>query len=189
MGATGLAVFDKTLQETNIWIKRLMECLGTDDREQAYMVLKATLHALRDLMGPENAAHLAAQLPILLRGVYYEGWHVAGTPSKERRKEAFFEHVRRGMRGIPDCDTELVVRSVFEVMWNRIDQGEIAKLIRIFPRDLRQLWTGAQSQGLSRPTRAADGPEEIVSHFTRHRMPTAGIPAQSRRRQSFDISS
>jgi uncharacterized protein (DUF2267 family) len=146
MTTTGLAVFDKTLQETNIWIKQLMECLGTDDRELAYTCLKATLHALRDLLGPENAAHLAAQLPLLLRGVYYEGWHIAGTPSKERHKEAFFEHVRLGMPGLPDCDTELVVRSVFEVMWDRIDQGEIAKLIRIFPRDLRQLWTGAEAQ-------------------------------------------
>ena len=85
MSTTGLAVFDKTLQETNLWLKELMVRLGTDDREQAYTVLKATLHAVRDRLGPENAAHLGAQLPILLRGVYYEGmanrWNAEqGTP-------------------------------------------------------------------------------------------------------------
>jgi len=146
MSTTGLAVFDRTLQETNLWLKELMARLGTDDREQAYAVLKATLHAVRDRLGPENAAHLGAQLPILLRGVYYEGWRIAGTPSKERHRDAFFEHVRRGMPGILDCDTELAVRAVFQVMWERVDQGEIAKLMRIFPRDLRELWTGVEAQ-------------------------------------------
>ena len=67
-------------------------------------------------------------------------------PSKERHREAFFEHVRRGMPRILDCDTEVAVRAVFEVMWERVDQGEIAKLMRIFPRDLRELWTGVEAQ-------------------------------------------
>jgi uncharacterized protein (DUF2267 family) len=140
--STALAVFDKTLQETNLWLTQLMACLGIDDREQAYTVLKATLHAVRDLIGPENATRFAAQLPILLRGVYYEGWRATGTPSKERQKEPFLEHVRREMPGILGCDTELAIRAVFEVMWERVDEGEIIKLMRIFPRDLRGLWTG-----------------------------------------------
>ncbi len=122
-----------------------MARLGTDDREQTHAVLKATPHAVRDRLGPENGAHFGAQLPILLRGVYYEGWRIAGTPSKERHKDAFFEHVRRGMPGILDCDMELAVRTVFEVMWERVDQQEIAKRMRIFSRDLRELWTGVEA--------------------------------------------
>ncbi len=114
MSATGLAVFDRTLQETNLWLKELMARLGTDDRAQAYGILKATLHALRDRIGPESATHLAAQLPILLRGVYYEGWRIAGTPSRERHVEA----------------------------WGRLDQGEVAKAMRMLPAELRELWTG-----------------------------------------------
>jgi uncharacterized protein (DUF2267 family) len=142
MSTTRLAVFDKTLQETNLWLKDLMGRLGTDDREQAYGVMKATLHALRDRIGPENAVHLAAQLPMLLRGVYYEGWRIAGTPTKERHKDAFFDHVRREMSQDWPVDTESAVRAMFEVMWHRLDQGEIAKLIRMFPPELRELWTG-----------------------------------------------
>jgi uncharacterized protein (DUF2267 family) len=142
MSATGLAVFDKTLQETNVWLKELMARLGTDDRTQAYGILKATLHALRDRLGPESATHLAAQLPILLRGVYYEGWHIAGTPSRERHVGAFLEHIRREAPMDSDADTELAARAVFEVMWDRLDQGEIAKVIRMLPAELRELWTG-----------------------------------------------
>lgn len=147
MSTTGLAVFDKTLQETNLWLKALMARLGTENREEAYAVLRATLHALRDRIGPENAVHLGAQLPILLRGVYYEGWRMAGTQSKERHKLEFLQHAHREMPGVIDTDTELAVRAVFEVMWDRLDQGEVAKLVKMFPTELRDLWTGAGNSG------------------------------------------
>jgi uncharacterized protein DUF2267 len=77
MSHTGLPAFDKTIQESNTWLKLLMEHLGTNDREYTYRVMKATLHALRDRIGPETAVHLAAQLPMLIRGMYFEGWHPA----------------------------------------------------------------------------------------------------------------
>lgn len=79
MSATGLPVFDNTVQQTNLWLKSITTKLGVDDRHLAYSLLKGTLHALRDRIGPENAVHLGAQLPILLRGVYYEGWRPTTT--------------------------------------------------------------------------------------------------------------
>jgi uncharacterized protein (DUF2267 family) len=145
MSTTGLAVFDRTLQETNLWLKELMARLGTDDRVQAYGILKATLHALRDRIGPESATHLAAQLPILLRGVYYEGWRIAGTPSRERRVHDFLDHIRREAPMDSDSDIELAARAVFEVMWDRLDQGEVAKVMRMLPAELRELWTGVHA--------------------------------------------
>ena len=82
MSTTGLAVFDTTVQETNLWLKGIMEGLHTDDRHLAYLALRATLHALRDRLGPENAVQLAAQLPMLVRGLYYEGWRLAAAPDQ-----------------------------------------------------------------------------------------------------------
>ena len=145
MSATGLPVFDRTLQETNLWLKELMARLDIDDRAQAYAILRATLHALRDRIGPENAVHLGAQLPILLRGMYYEGWRITRTPTKERHKSDFLAHAHREMPGVCNSDTELAVRAVFEVLWDRVDQGEIAKLVEIFPKELRELWTGVHA--------------------------------------------
>jgi uncharacterized protein (DUF2267 family) len=141
---TGLDVFDTTLQQTSLWLKDLMKRLGTEDRKLAYQVLSRTLHAVRDRIGPGNAVHLGAQLPMLIRGFYYEGWRMAGTPTRERLTEDFLQHVNcHVLRGVR-LDPEHAVRSVFEVMCDRIDPGEIAKLIRVFPSELRNLWPEAR---------------------------------------------
>jgi uncharacterized protein (DUF2267 family) len=68
MAATGLDVFDKTLQITNIWLDQLMEDIGPQ-RNVAWHVLGAVLRPLRDRLPLELAAHLGAQLPVLVRGV------------------------------------------------------------------------------------------------------------------------
>ena len=83
MSANGLEVFDKTIQTTNIWLNEIMERLGPD-RQVAWKVLSTVLHKLRDRLPLELAAHLGAQLPLLVRGVYYD--HVSeGQVAKVRQ--------------------------------------------------------------------------------------------------------
>lgn len=143
MSTTGLAVFDRTLHETNLWLKEVAEALGTDSREDAYAALKAGLHALRDRIGPENAVHLGAQLPILLRGVFYEGWHPAKTPTNERHLGSFLDHLSGRLPARLAEEPELVACAVYNVVWRRIDAGEVAKLLEILPLELRELWVSA----------------------------------------------
>lgn len=85
MSATGLEVFDRTLQATNIWLDEVMQEADWADRHKAYSALRVVLHALRDRLPVDEASHLSAQLPMLLRGVFFEGWHPAGTPVRLRR--------------------------------------------------------------------------------------------------------
>lgn len=143
--STGLAIFDTTVKESNGWLKAIMERLRTDDRQMAYQFLRATLHALRDRVGPENAVHFGAQLPMLLRGLLFEGWHMAGTPTDENRTQEFLERVRAQIPGTLAGDAERGVQAVFAVICDKVDAGEARKLVRVLPTDLHSLW----------PTRAA----------------------------------
>jgi uncharacterized protein (DUF2267 family) len=140
MSTTGLPVFDTTVQETNLWLKAVMDGLYTDDRHLAYVALRVTLHALRDRLGPENAVHLAAQLPMLVRGLYYEGWRLAASQTKERTRADFLEHVRNELPRGSGIDPTAAVRAVFGVMWKKLDLGEVGKVIDLLPAELKELW-------------------------------------------------
>jgi uncharacterized protein (DUF2267 family) len=61
MTATGLEIFDRSVQKSNEWLKDLMERLGTDDRRYPHRVLRAYLQVLRDRLTVDEAA----QLPLL----------------------------------------------------------------------------------------------------------------------------
>ena len=139
MSTTGLDVFDTTLQETNHWLKLMMGELGTDNRRAAFGALRAALHAVRDRIGVDNAAHLGAQLPMLLRGAYYEGWHPAATPTRERRLADFIDHVGAGMRDSPINPGESA-RACFAVMSRCLDGGEMTKLRGVLPHEALNLW-------------------------------------------------
>ena len=88
MSANGLDVFDKTLQTTHIWLDEIMERLGPD-RQVAWKVLSTVLHKLRDRLPVEAAAHLGAQLPLLVRGAYYDQFEPAKQPARCRTREEF----------------------------------------------------------------------------------------------------
>lgn len=104
MSMTGLEVFDATVQKTHEWLKALMEELGwQEDRQRAYLALRAVLHALRDRLLLREALHLGAQLPMLIRSFYYEGWNPTHTPLKERHTEEFLRKSDRKRGARREC--------------------------------------------------------------------------------------
>ena len=138
---TGLDTFDKTVQESNLWLKDVMERLNTYDRHHAYSTMRAVLHALRDRIGPQNAAHLGAQLPMLLRGLFYEGWDPTGKPTKERHESAFLAHIARELpRAAGPGEIEQGALAVLDVLSKHVDRGAAVKLAAILPQDLRRFW-------------------------------------------------
>jgi len=141
MNTSGVTALDHTVQETNTWLRAVADQLHFDDRHHAYIALRAVLHALRDRLPPEVAVHLGAQLPMLVRGVYYEGWHMAGKPVKDRNVQEFSDHVLKELPPRFPMDPLTVARGVFEVLWERLDPGEFAKLMDHLPVSLRTLRT------------------------------------------------
>jgi uncharacterized protein (DUF2267 family) len=140
MSESGVAALDHTIQETNIWLKELAERLHLQDRHHAYAALRAVLHALRDRLTPETAVHLGAQLPMLVRGLYYEGWHMGGKPTGDRSAQEFADHVLKQLPPRFPMDPLTATRGVFEILWKRLDPGESAKVIDHLPLPLRTLW-------------------------------------------------
>ena len=139
MSASGVTVLDHSVQETNVWLRGVAEQLHFEDRQHAYNALRAVLHALRDRLPPEVAVHLGAQLPMLVRGLYYEGWHMAGKPTKDRSAQEFADHILEELPPKFPLDPLTVARGVFEILWERLDPGEFAKLMDHLPASLRTL--------------------------------------------------
>jgi uncharacterized protein (DUF2267 family) len=140
MSATGLKVFDTTTQKTNLWLHDLMRILGWEDKQKAYVALRAVLHALRDRLSVEETAQLGAQFPMLIRGIYYEGWHPTGKPLKERHQEHFLARIRQQFKYEDFIEPAQVARAVFTVLANRISEGEIDDVKHVLPEELRDLW-------------------------------------------------
>jgi uncharacterized protein (DUF2267 family) len=140
MSDTQVTALDHTVQQTNIWLKKLESDHHLPGRHHAYAALRAVLHALRDRMTPEQAAHLGAQLPTLVRGIFYEGWHPAGTPKTDRQVQAFLAHVAAELPPQYPRDALGVTEAVFEVLAHELDPGEIAKVVGALPAPLRALW-------------------------------------------------
>lgn len=140
--STGLAIFDTTVQESNEWLKLVEAELPPCDRQQAYSALRAVFHILRDRLPAEAVMSLSAQLPMLLRGVFLEGWR-AGSPSDIRDPEAFARAVANHLPSKFPREGAGVVQAVFAVMTKRLDPDEVAKVVRHLPEPLRPFWPPA----------------------------------------------
>jgi uncharacterized protein (DUF2267 family) len=147
MSVTGLDVFDTTVHRTNAWLKRLMELEGWPERREAYRALRATLHALRDRLTIEEAAQLSAQLPMLVRGIYFEGWDPTGKPVRDRHLEDFLLRMDRELEGDPPIDAEEAAVAVFQVLQERVTDGEMQDVMALMPRELAELWAGGPVAG------------------------------------------
>jgi uncharacterized protein (DUF2267 family) len=141
MSQSGVTAFDSTIQTTNVWLHDILERLGWQDRHRAYQALRAVLHGLRDRLAVDQAAALGAQLPMLIRGFYYEGWHPAGTPTRERRREDFLANIAAAFRDDPGIDAEEVARAVFQVIASHVTPGEIKHVKFALPSEIRSLWS------------------------------------------------
>jgi uncharacterized protein (DUF2267 family) len=139
MSTTGLDVFDKTVQTTNIWLKEIMTELGCD-RRHAYRALGAVLRTLRDRLTVDEAAQLGDQLPILVRGLYYDQWHSATNPDRTRKLDVFLGNIASALADLDPMDPEEVTRVVFAVLAHHVADGEIDQVKHMLPSDIQRLW-------------------------------------------------
>lgn len=138
------SIIERSVEKTHIWLKELAEDLdGADrhgaDRHYAYRALRAVLHALRDRLTVDVAAKLAAQLPTLIRGVYYEDWDPSRTPLPIHDVDAFLQRVaHEGSLG-GETEASLAVAAVGRLLRRHLTAGEIDEVLAVLPDSFRPL--------------------------------------------------
>jgi uncharacterized protein (DUF2267 family) len=141
MTTTGLDVFDTTTQKTMLWLKEIDREVGwtENERHYAYQALRACLHEVRDRLTLDEMAHFGAQLPLLIRGVYYEGWD----PSRERPgrgADDFINGLIEQSTWRPGEDYEAVARACLRVLSRNVAPGIVKHVREAMPHEIRAMW-------------------------------------------------
>ena len=137
MSATRPTDFEHAIHTANIWLKSVSDALDTDDRHLAHRVLRAWLHTLRDRLTVDVAAHFAAQLPELLRGMYYDGWDPSSVPVKYDREAYVGRFVQEAK--VRDEDVPRMTPAVTKAVREHFSPGTMETILGQLPRDLRNL--------------------------------------------------
>lgn len=138
--AEDLPVIEQSVQKTRLWTRQLAEGLGRpDDLHYAFRVLRAFFHTLRDRLPLEEAVHLAAQLPELLRGVYYEGWRPDTTPMLYHDRGTFLSLLADEGRLAGETEAAFAAEAAALVMRTNLTPGELDKVSKALPGEIAQL--------------------------------------------------
>jgi uncharacterized protein (DUF2267 family) len=137
---TSTTIFAPTIEKTNQVLKEIEEAYGwsSERRSQSYLALRTVLHTLRDRLTVQEASDLAAQLPMLMRGIFYEGWDPARVPIKMDREE-FLERIREEFTYEVEGGVELLVQRVVQAVRRFVTDGEWDDVLATLPRDLAGL--------------------------------------------------
>jgi len=136
---------DSTVAKTRQWIDETAAELGTEDPREAFRVLRAFLHLVRDRIGVNEAAQLAAQLPELLRGAYYENWVPSRTPERYRDRDSFLRKLAEQARLAGETEASYAATAAMSVLRRHVSEGELEDVLANFPADVRELLEPARS--------------------------------------------
>jgi uncharacterized protein (DUF2267 family) len=145
---TGAHVLDSTLASAEQWLHQLMTKLELepDESSRGLHALRAGLHAIRDRLPAAEVVDLGAQLPVLVRGVYYEGWRLGNDPTRIRNREEMISRVERELAPDTRFSGLVVLKAVIELLSEHVSAGEISDVVATLPRSIAALWTPASAE-------------------------------------------
>lgn len=131
---TGFDVLDRAVHKTFAWMHELGCELGVEDKHKLWIALRASLHALRDRLPHAEVA----QLPLIVRGLFYDGWESARTPMKRCHRDAFFKLVAKEFPPGFDLEPEAAFRATMKVLRQHVSSGEIEGVLQSLLKDIRE---------------------------------------------------
>ena len=133
------SIIQHSVEKTHMWLNEVAAALGDEDHQYAYRALRAVLHALRDRLTVDVAAKLAAQLPTLIRGIYYEDWDPSRTPLPIHDVQGFLDHVAEEGHMSGETEASLAVDAVARVLRAHVSTGEMELVLAVLPDSFRVL--------------------------------------------------
>ncbi len=128
------------LAEAERWIDAFMELLGWHDRDKSYRALTGAMHAFRDSLPWDEAAQIAGCLPIVLRGLFLEGWHPTSPSLPLANRSVLLERVHDSVHRELGIDPEQVLRGFLALLAQRLPPSELEDAKAVTPDELRALW-------------------------------------------------
>ena len=141
MTAQGLEVIDHSVHLTHEWINELAARLGWSSKRSTLRLLRITLHRIRDHLMINELAQMSAQLPLVIRGFFFEGWVPKQTPIKERRAQEFVTFVDAQMGETPEYRGRDDIKCVFDMLNARLSRGEVEDVRASLPSEIHDLWS------------------------------------------------
>jgi uncharacterized protein (DUF2267 family) len=139
MSLRSVDAIERTVHKTNEWLRELSEELALDDREDAWRILKSYLQLLRDQLTIDEGAQLAAQLPLLLRGAFYEGFDPGRRPAKARNGESFLNLLATRARLRDRDEAARAAEAATLLLRRHVTSGELEDVLSQMPRDVTQV--------------------------------------------------
>ena len=137
---TDYGILTKHTQSALEWINEIKDKGRFKDQAVSLASLRAVLHPLRDNLHITDAIHLSAQLPLFIRGIFFEGWKSPHIPTQQHTAEAFLEHVRRDLLPWGEIEPEKAVRCVLKTLVGRTNHEEIRKIRETLPKEINELF-------------------------------------------------
>ena len=125
--------FEKLNQLATPWVESMMAELSTEDPHKALSALGAGLKALRDRLTIEEAAQFAARLPLLIRGLFFEGWDPTIKPREIHQRSELLALVREKYAPRSDAPTDAIAAAFLAVLDRQLGTVEMAEVASKFP--------------------------------------------------------
>ncbi len=128
--------FEQALVNSMDWLRDVQDELDLDEQD-TYQCLRAVFHALRDRLPPAEVAILGRQLPMVVRGIYYEGW-VPGSASGSG--DDFLADVAGALKSAqgPEIDPHGAAGGVLRVLGRRMPKAELDLVVAAAPAVVRE---------------------------------------------------
>lgn len=139
--------FTKYAAKGNIILDEVAEELGFEgNRDLAGRMLRAVLHTLRERLTIQQSFQLMAQLPMMIKALYVEGWKYQEKPYRIKHVGEFIKNVIHedfpaGHHDISTAkDGENAIKAVLKVIRRHVSEGEIKDILAGLPEELHPLW-------------------------------------------------